>query len=77
MKIALRKVELIAIANQELKARAGYKEGMRITNAEMKDHVLVLYGDGIISKEGGFHADTAEVFNSFVDWFSKRYTLIE
>jgi hypothetical protein len=70
--------ELLKVANERIRARLGFVEGMQIVDAEMKGPILVMRGDCFFDASGNATDRTApaiEFYNDFAREFANEYSL--
>lgn len=79
MRKLVSKQELLDLANERIKQRPGFVEGMQLHEAKMVGDIVVLYGECFLSPDGGATARTApaiEFYNEFAAEFVDEYGLL-
>jgi len=70
--------ELLKLANERIRTRPGFVEGMQILGAEMKGPILVMRGECFFDASGNATdrtAPTIEFYNDFAREFADEYSL--
>lgn len=79
MKKFVPKQALLDIANNRIKSRPGFMEGMHIEEAEMNGHFLIMYGEHFLTADGSATENTAsaiDFYKKFANEFSNEYGLL-
>ena len=71
--------DLLDLANEQIRTRPGFIDGMNISSAEMKGSILFMRGECFLDQSGGATAQTAPAinfYNEFTHEFAGNYSLI-
>lgn len=72
-RVAIRKEELLALANDAIKARDDFIVGMEITNVVEKSDILVFQGEYFLDENGLPTAQSTAAFN-VMKWLTQTYS---
>lgn len=78
-KIILSNAELLRTANERIRVKPGFMDGMQIVEAEMVNHVLFMHGECFINADGSATMKTApalDFYNAFANEFAHEFTLV-
>jgi hypothetical protein len=72
-RVAIRKEELLALANDAIKERDDFIVGMEITNVVEKSDILVFQGEYFLDENGLPTAQSTTAFN-VMKWLTQTYS---
>lgn len=79
MKKYLPKQELLDMANEKIKHRPGFIDGMQVNDAEMVGNILVMRGECFFTPSGDATVQSGpaiEFYNKFAAEFADEYGLL-